>query len=183
MILVLFSSQEIDLDLIWRIKTSLVIFIIKRSKYRSSFSLSKAKIEFWPIEGILVISRSTELQIGWFLMHWKANSKGYNFILYTKARLSSIIKKISVEIEQKIEQGWNLFRIKQTYKRQYVGYNMWPKVAFLRLRIYYFQLKRVPQLVFCSHNFSVQFQQAISAISDQKECEKLENQPLRVSRK
>ena len=33
--------------------------------------------------GILIISQSTELQIEWFLRHWKINSKGYNFhVLY-----------------------------------------------------------------------------------------------------
>ena len=66
-------------------KSSSVVYLVKKSKYWSTTLLSKAKIELWPVDGSLVISWSTELQIGWFLMHWKTNSKDYNFYVLHKS--------------------------------------------------------------------------------------------------
>ena len=84
---------------------------------------SKAETRFWPVKGILVISWSTELQIRWFLMHWKAGSKSYNFMIYTRAIWASNIEKISVEIRQKnrarmnsAQKSTNLKRVKQGVK-------------------------------------------------------------------
>ena len=79
------------------------------SKYSWLFLLSKVETGDWEGKGILVSSKSTELQIEYYLMHWKADSKNY-----IRASLASIIEKISVEIDAKIEQSWKLTKNKQT---------------------------------------------------------------------
>ena len=79
-------------------KSSSVVFIVKKSKCRSATLLSKTEIELWPVENILIISRYTELQIGWFLRNWKTNSKSYNFHVCKRVSLVFIIKKIGVEM-------------------------------------------------------------------------------------
>mgnify|MGYP004712984749 CR=1 FL=1 len=59
------------------LRSSSVVFIVKKLKYRSICAWKSAGTKLWPGDGILVISQSTALQIGWFLKHWKTNSNGY----------------------------------------------------------------------------------------------------------
>ena len=46
-------------------------------------------------------------------MHWKANSKGYKIFVYIRANSVSMIKKIAVEVDEKIEQ---YCRMSKNYK-------------------------------------------------------------------
>ena len=71
-----------------RMKTSKsisAIFMDKKSEYRSCILWSEVKTEVWPGDSISIISQATKLRFGWFLKHWKANSKGYNFCVLHKS--------------------------------------------------------------------------------------------------
>ena len=93
------------------------VFLIKQSNHSRAFTLSKAETRNWSVKSILVIYQSTEIKITWFLMHWKANSKGRNFRVCTKASSASTIQKILVKIGAKIEQCWKLIRKMQICRR------------------------------------------------------------------
>ena len=42
------------------------------------------------------------------MIHWKANSKIYNFMFCMRANSASLIKKLAVEIRPKTEESWVL---------------------------------------------------------------------------
>ena len=80
------------------LKSSLVVLIVKKSKYKSAFSWSKAETEFWPVKGILVIFhlQSSKLDDSWCI--GKITQRATTFMFSSRAISTSIIKKISVEI-------------------------------------------------------------------------------------
>ena len=122
------------------LKASLIIFIIKKSQYRSAFSWLKLKQSsdqervFWSF----ICPQSSKLDDSWGIEN--LTQRTTTFMFCTRASSASIIEKILVKFGPKTEQWWNLSRIVQTYKSQYVGCNTQPKVALSRLCIHHFQL-------------------------------------------
>ena len=85
-------------------KSGSVVFLIKKSKYRNACAWSKSEIKLWLDEGLLIISRSTELEMRWFLRHWKATQRATIFVFCTRVSLTSIIEKIAVEVMSNSQQ-------------------------------------------------------------------------------
>ena len=110
-------------------------------------------------------------------MHWKANSKGYNFMFHTMVSSASIIKKKNL---LNLDQKQSKDEICQELSKPAKG-NTWDTIHDLirvfEVTYHHFSCNLLCNL-FCIHTA---FQQVISTVSGQEKCENLVKQPLGVS--
>ena len=111
-------------------------------------------MEHRTVEGNSVISQSTVIRLSWFLKHWKANSKDYNFHVLSKSQFVHYHRELC---------RWSCWknRARRILTRIRVTGNAARNASWARVlqRVFsYFEQQFAEQLALFSHNFPANFQ-------------------------